>query len=161
MLKTFISYSRQSEAMAKTVANDLEPLGHTVWFDQELSGGQVWWDQILASIRGCDLFIFLLDQKALDSTACKREYGYAAALGKPILPVLVAEGVSTNLLPPELSIIHFIDYRKQDRNAVLSLAKALLSIPPPKPLPDPLPPPPEVPLSFSGILARRSTLRLP
>jgi TIR domain len=112
MSKIFISYSRQSEAMARSLVNDIESLGHAVWFDHELSGGQAWWDQILAMVRDCNVFVFLLDPKALSSTACEREFSYAADLGKPILPVLVADGVSTNLLPPELSRLQFIDYRR-------------------------------------------------
>ena len=99
----------------------------------ELSGGQAWWDQILASIRDCDVFVFVLTPEALISTACKREFGYAADLGKPILPVLVSAGVSTNLLPPALSQIQFVDYRNQNRDATIRLARAFTTIPPPQP----------------------------
>lgn len=155
MATIFISYNRQSKDITKTLVDDIKALGHTVWFDKELSGGQVWWDQILASARKCDVFVFILDPKSLNSTACKREYGYAADLGKPILPVLVAEGVSMNLLPPALSKIQFVDYRKQDREAVMLLSRALSMVPPPKPLPDPLPTPPEVPISYLGSLTEK------
>ncbi len=157
MSNIFISYSRHSEAIARTLANDIEKLGYTVWFDQELSGGQAWWSQILARVRDCHVFVFVLDPKALNSTACKREYGYADDLGKPILPVLVAEDMSTNLLPPALSQIQFVDYRKRDGDAALRLARALTltTVPPPKPLPDPLPLPPEVPISYLGSLAEK------
>jgi TIR domain len=155
MSKIFISYNRQSEVTTKSLVGDLESMGHVVWFDQELSGGQAWWDQILARVRDCEVFVFVLDTKSLDSTACRREFGYAADLGKPVLPVLVAEGVSANLLPPELSRLQFVDYRKLDRNAAFSLARALANIPPSKPLPDPLPPQPEVPVSYLGNLTRK------
>jgi hypothetical protein len=162
MAKIFLSYNRQSQVIAKTLAEDIKALGHTAWFDQELTGGQVWWDQILARVRDCDVFVFLLDPKALKSTACQREYAYAADLGKPILPILVAEDVSTNRLPPALSEIQFVDYRKQDRDALLRLLRALAAIPPAKPLPDPLPEPPAVPISYLGSLAQQieSTLSL-
>ena len=155
MANLFISYTRQSEAIARTLANDIEALGNTVWFDQDLSGGQAWWDQILATVRNCDVFVFVLDPEALNSTACKREFGYAADLGKPILPVLVSGGVSTNLLPPALSKIQFVDYRKQDHDAAIRLARALTTIPPPKPLPEPLPASPEAPISYLGSLAEQ------
>ena len=155
MANIFVSYNRQSGAVAKTLTDDIRELGHTAWFDQELSGGQVWWDKILATIRNCDVFVFVLDPAALNSTACKRECGYAKDLGKPILPVLVSEGVSTNLLPPALSQIQFVDYRKQDRNAAIRLARALADIPPPEPLPSPLPPPPAVPISYLGGLSEK------
>ncbi|MGE0825800.1 MAG: TIR domain-containing protein [Candidatus Binatia bacterium] len=155
MANIFISYSRHSEAIVKPLVDDIETLGHTVWFDQQLTGGQTWWDQILTKIRDCEVFVFVLDPKALNSVACQDEYSYAAALGKPILPVLVAEGMSTNLLPPALSQIQFVDYRKQDRSDVLRLARALNTVPPLKPLPDPLPPPPDVPISYLGRLAQQ------
>ena len=70
MPNIFISYTRQSEAIARTLANHIEARGNTVWFDQELSGGQAWWDQILVSVRACDVFVFVLPPEALKSTAC-------------------------------------------------------------------------------------------
>jgi TIR domain len=155
MAKIFISYNRQSETVARGLAADVEALGHTVWIDQELSGGQVWWEQILSTIRACDVLIFVLDTSSLNSTACKRELGYAADLGKSILPVLATDGISTNLLPSALSQIQFVDYRKKDRDAVLRLARAFTMLPPPKPLPDALPTPPEAPLSYLGTLTER------
>jgi hypothetical protein len=155
MANIIISYNHQNEAVTKTLAGDIEMLNHTVWFDEELSGGQVWWDHILGKIRNCDIFVFVLSPEALNSTACQREYGYAADLGKPILPVMVGEGVSINLLPPALSEIQFVDYRVQDRNAALHLARALKDVPPAKPLPDPLPEPPETPISYLGNLTKQ------
>jgi len=152
MLQIFISYSRQIQDMAKTLIQDFESLGHTVWFDQELTGGQVWWDQVLLRIRECDLFVFVLAPEALDSPACKLEYTYAFSLHKTILPILVADGVSINLLPPALSIIQFVDYRRLDRHAAFALIKALNNLPTPQPLPDPLPEPPEAPISYLGKL---------
>jgi hypothetical protein len=93
---------------------------------------------------------------ALNSTACQREYGYAADLGKPILPILLSDGVSTNLLPPALSVIQFVDYRKRDdQRSALQLAKALWTIPAAKPLPNPLPSPPAVPLSMTSVPSSR------
>src|SRR5262245_49969216 len=155
MAKIFVSYSRRSKEIIVPLVEDIEALGHTVWFDQELSGGHVWWDQILATVRGCDVFVFALDSAALHSTACQRECRYATDLGKPILPVLVSAEVSPNLLPPMLSRIQFVDYRKPDRDAAFRLARAFTALPPSKPLPDPLPLPPEAPLSYLGGLSEQ------
>lgn len=157
MANIFISYSRYSVTIAKALAADIEELGHTVWFDQALSGGQVWWQQILTRIRDCQVFVFVMDPMALDSTACKREYGYAADLGKPIIPVRVVAGISTNLLPLALSRIQFVDYEEQSRDAALRLARALtaVTVSTPRQLPDPLPTPPEVPISYLGGLAEK------
>ncbi len=155
MPRLFISYNRKSAVVAGSLVKDVESLGHDVWFDQELSGGQAWWDQILASIRDCDGFVFLMDEQSLNSTACKREFAYAAELGKDIVPVLVADGVSLQLLPPEIARLQFIDYWIQDRPAALRLARALSNLSPTKPLPNPLPSPPEVPVSYLGGLGAK------
>jgi len=146
----FVSYSRESEAAVRALAQDVEALEHTVWFDHDLSGGKVWWEQILAEIRNCHVFMMALSPDSLRSVACSSEYNYASELGKPILPILIADGVSTNLLPPRLSQIQFVDYRKQDKAGAINLARALRSLPEAKPLPDPLPTPPAAPLSYLG-----------
>jgi len=146
----FVSYSRESETAVRALAQDVEALEHTVWFDNDLSGGKAWWEQILAEIRNCQVFMMVLSPDSLRSVACSSEYNYASELGKPILPILIADGVSTNLLPPKLSQIQFIDYRKQDKTGAINLARALRSLPEVKPLPDPLPTPPAVPLSYLG-----------
>lgn len=155
MAKVFISYNRSNEGFVKTVVDDIESLGHTAWFDQELSGGQVWWDQILKTVRDCDIFVFLLSPAGLKSVACMRECGYAAGLKKPILPVLVNGDISPNILPPLLSEIQFVDYRKQDRDSAFRLARALTNVPAAGPMPDPLPEPPLVPLSYLGSLTEK------
>jgi hypothetical protein len=159
MPNVFVSYNRESMVAAETLANDIRALGHVVWFDQELTGGQAWWNQILASVRSCDVFVFVLTPESLSSAACTSEYGYAAALSRPILPILIADGVSTNLLPPALSRIQFVDCRIQNRSSALRLARALATVAPPGPLPDPLPEPPEVPVSYLGGLAEHIETR--
>jgi hypothetical protein len=146
----FVSYSRESEAAVRALAQDVEALEHTVWFDHDLSGGKVWWEQILTEIRNCQVFMMALSPDSLRSVACSSEYNYASELGKPILPILIADGVSPNLLPPKLSQIQFVDYRKQDKTGAINLARALRSLPEAKPLPDPLPTPPAAPLSYLG-----------
>ena len=152
MSQIFIGYSRHNQDIVKTLSQDLEELGHTVWYDRELSGGQIWWDQILEKIRQCDIFVLALAQEALDSHACKLEYTYASSLGKILLPVVVADGVSMNLLPPVLSKIQHMDYRVQDKKTAFTFVKTFQKLPLSKKLPDPLPAPPEVPISYLGNL---------
>ena len=151
-MKIFISYSRENQDVIKILSQDFDELGYEVWFDYELTGGQAWWEQILEKIRECGLFVISLSPHVLDSHACKLEWIYAHALGKTILPILVADDVSMNLLPPELSKLQYVDYRSQDKNAAFSLNKALIKLPEPQPLPDTLPEPPEVPISYLSSL---------
>ena len=152
MSNIFFSYARNDQDAVDTLVQHLDSLSHTVWFDKELSGGQPWWEHVLAEIQRCDTFVFGMSPGSLDSYACKLEYTYAYDLGKTIVPILLADGVSVGLLPEALSKIQFVDYRLQDSQAVISLVRALQNLPPSQPLPDPLPEPPEVPLSYLGAL---------
>jgi hypothetical protein len=152
MARAFISYSSKSKELVEGLVQDIEAAGFQAWFDHKLTGGQAWWEQILTQIRECDLFVFALTPDALDSVPCEREYKYAHQIGKNILPVLLLDGVSVNLLPLELSVIQFVDYRHPDRQSGIRLISAINGLPPLKPLPDPLPPPPEVPISYIGNL---------
>ena len=152
MANVFISYSSKTKTQVQALAQDLEMAGHQVWFDHKLTGGQAWWDQILEHIRQSELFVFALTPESMDSYPCKLEYTYAHDLEKNILPVVLAEGVSVNLLPPPLTTIQFVDYRGDDKQAAFGLMNALNNLPPAKPLPEPLPEPPPVPISYIGNL---------
>ena len=155
----FLSYARETTSAAKTLAEDIERLGYATWLDQDLHGGKAWWDQILAQIRDCEIFVLALSPDSVRSTACGREAGYAETLGKPILPIMVAEGVG--VLPARLSKIHYVDYRKQDRDALADLARALRAMPPPIALPQPLPEPPAIPLSYLERIAEQIDAETP
>jgi hypothetical protein len=148
MARIFISYNRASLAVAETVADDLQTAGHEVWFDRSISGGQQWWNEILRRVRECDVLIFALSPEAMESRACGEELRYARQLDKGILPLLVADGVRTDLLPRPLSDIQYIDYRSPDRRTYFALSRALNSFESAPPLPDPLPEPPPVPVSY-------------
>lgn len=146
----------------KALAQGLRMLHHDVWLDEELSGGQAWWDVILKRIRDCDAILVILSPAALESQACEREREYGAALGKPLLPVMI-EQLSSDLLSPELAALQFVDYTTTDQQAAFRLAGALSAFSPAPPLPNPLPPPPPVPLSYLSDLSKKvqaSTLTL-
>jgi len=155
MRKVFVSYSRYNIDAVTQLVKDLTDVGFDPWHDQTLTGGQKWWDSILASIRDCDIFVFALSKESWDSEACQSELAYVVALGKPLLPVLVSEGVHLSLLSAPINELQVTDYRQRDKAAAFSLLKAINSAPPAPPLPDPLPAPPPVPLSYLGALKDR------
>lgn len=76
-------------------------------------------------------------------------------LGKPILPVLVSDGINLNLLSAPLNEIQVTDYRLRDKGAAFALIKALNATPAAATLPDQLPPAPPVPVSYLGTLKER------
>lgn len=160
-MKIFVSYSRQDASIAAAIASDLRQLNHDVWFDHELTGGQEWWQKILEEIRECDLFAFVISTESLESQACMQEWEYASALAKRILPFLGGERVRTAVLPDALSKIHFVDYRTQDKHALLRLVKAVAGLPASAPLPASLPQPPAIPVSYLGRVAARIDMQDP
>jgi len=153
--RIFVSYSRTNFDVVAQAIQDLKAVGIDAWHDQTLTGGQRWWNNILARIRDCEILIFAISPESLDSQACRSELAYAAQLGKTILPVLVADGVNINLLPPPLNEIQVTDYRRHDKDAAFALVRAIYTAPPPTAPPDPSPTPPPVPLSYLTTLKER------
>jgi len=146
-VKIFVSYKSTDRHLVNQLVNDLTDMDHEVWYDQELQGGQNWWDNILENIRRSDLLVFALTPQSIDSYPCQLEYTYANALQKPILPVVLSEGINYNLLPVILQERQIVNYSKRDIDTYKKLASAIRSLPPTPPLPVPLPAPPAIPLS--------------
>ena len=148
MRKAFISYARANRPDVEQLVEHLRELGCDTWVDSSLHGGQDWWQEILRRIADCDVFIPIISYDALNSVACSREFDWAEALGKPVLPVAIEPPPVA--LPGRLSRRQHIDYSKpgeRDR-AARRLGGGLLSLPPAPPLPRPAPPPPAAPLSY-------------
>ena len=155
MRKVFVSYSRINLDAVSQLVEDLQAVGINTWHDQTLTGGQRWWDNILNSIRECDIFIFALSPESWESEACRSELAYVVAVGKPILPVLVSDGINLNLLSAPLNEIQVTDYRLRDKGAAFAILRAINATPDAPPLPDPLPTAPPVPVSYLGTLKER------
>lgn len=150
--RVFVSYAREDGPAVAELVADLRALDHEVWVDRNLDGGQDWWDRILDRIRWCDAFVHVLSAASLRSAACAREYGYATAVGRPVLPVRVADVGPEGLIDDDLSRRHRIEYAVADKAATLGLLGAVQRLAPAPALPEPLPEPPEIPLSYLGRL---------
>lgn len=155
MRRVFVSYSRNNLDAVTQLIKHMKDVGLDMWYDQALTGGQRWWENILSNIRECDIFVFALSPESWDSEACRSELDYVVQLGKPILPVLVSEGININLLSPPLSEIQITDYRRRDMDAAFAVLKSINLTPATPKLPDPLPKPPPVPISYLSTLKDR------
>jgi hypothetical protein len=155
MRRVFVSYSRNNLEAVTQLIKHMKDVGLEMWYDQALTGGQRWWDNILSNIRECDIFVFALSPESWDSEACKSELAYVVQLGKPILPVLVSEGININLLSPPLSDIQITDYRRRDMDAAFAVLKSINLAPAAPNLPEPLPKSPPVPISYLSTLKDR------
>jgi hypothetical protein len=148
MASIFISYSRKNQQEVNLLAEDLRNLwDHQVWFDVELTGGQLWWDHILQQVREAEIFLFALTPDSLGSLACRQELAYATALGRPILPVLLAESIHPAQLISPLNKINYTKCWVRDSASHAALRRAIDGLLPAPPLPARLPEPPEIPLS--------------
>jgi hypothetical protein len=148
MRNVFISYARQNKADVVQLVEHLNVLGCDTWMDSSLRGGQDWWEEILRRIADCEVFLAIVSGAVLNSVACAREFEWAEALGKPVLPVSVES--PSMALPARFMRRQIIDYSnpaERDR-AALTLAGGLATLPPAPPLPEPLPEPPAAPLSY-------------
>lgn len=155
----FISYSSADAEVVGAIERHLESFGKKVWRDNELTGGQAWWAAILEQIRECDVFIFAVSPNSLESDPCALEYGYAKALGLPILPVEIGD------VPAEARHNHavyseqIVDYRTYTPDAAIALMRAVSEREAArKPLPDPLPPEPPIPYEY--LLRLSSVIRM-
>jgi formylglycine-generating enzyme required for sulfatase activity len=158
MAHIFISYSSKDRPIVNELAEDLIHLfDHQVWYDRELnrSGGHQWWSLICEQIRQCEIFLYALSPQVLKSEPCKREYGYAVALGKPVLPLIVTE-VDYRYLPIELQAAQLVDFRQRTREQQRALRLSISNLPSPPPLPpDALDLAPPAPLDPVGVLLDR------
>jgi hypothetical protein len=153
--KVFVSYARANRPHVEQLVEHLGVLDCQTWFDSSLRGGQDWWEQILDRITDCDVFIAIISREALNSVACEREFDWAEALGKPVLPVALQP--PSQALPQRFSRRQIVDYSNsanRDR-AALILAGGLNALPGAPALPEPLPEPPSAPLSYLTELVDR------
>lgn len=148
MRKLFISYARENKDDVDELVEHLGLMGYEAWVDLRLRGGQDWWEEILKRIANSDVFVPVVSYALLNSIACRREFDWAEALNRAVLPVAV-EPVSV-AWPSRITRRQLIDYSNpvQRERAALTLQGGLAALPETLPLPQPLPTPPAAPMSY-------------
>jgi hypothetical protein len=154
----FASYSRADRESIRPLLDDVRALGYDIWLDEQLSGGQVWWDEILAKIRGCDAFVFIVTPTSVDSEACLLELEYAHALNRAVIPVELTD-TDPYVVPTALSKHQIVSYGAGDKSAMISVSRALNKLDAARPLPNPEPAPPPLPGSYFTTLRDEVTGR--
>ncbi len=153
-MQIFVTYAREDRARVGALLDDLKQGGYAVWMDHALRGGQAWWDTICAQIVDCEIYLFQLSPASLASRACRAEYEYALALGRPTLMVVVAD-VDPGQHWPEMTRNPWVDLRTRSVESAIALVTALSALPPAPPLPEPMPVPPAVPMTYLSSLHDR------
>lgn len=91
MAKFFVSYSRSVKEEVRKVIALLEASGHEVWWDADIPVIADWWATILKHIEWCEVFIFVVSEKSVQSAYCLAELKYANERNRPILPFILEQ----------------------------------------------------------------------
>jgi hypothetical protein len=119
----FVSYSTHDLPQVELLRQQLKatPIEifiaeHSVAPSQELA------PTISNAIGACDLFVLLWSTNAKESEWVSQEIGRASALGKPILPLVLSEGIA---LPGFIQGLKYLPIHK-DPSGSLSAARLLI-----------------------------------
>ncbi len=99
-MKFFVSYSRSVQEQVRAIIAVLRDAGDEVWWDQDLSAGQDWWATILDNIEQCQICLFFVSEKSVQSPYCMEELRYALARNRLVLPYVM--DAVTYAIPPEI-----------------------------------------------------------
>jgi tetratricopeptide (TPR) repeat protein len=100
-MKFFISYSRSVQDKVREIIESLRDDGEDVWWDQDLRAGQDWWGTILSTIESCQVCLFMVSEKSVQSPYCMDELRYALARNRLVLPY-VMDGPVTYAIPDDI-----------------------------------------------------------
>lgn len=90
MASVFLSYDREDDKAARSIANALEKAGHTVWWDRHIASGAQYSKEIEAALKRADAVVVLWSQQSVDSAWVRDE----AAIGRDtnrLVPVLIGK----------------------------------------------------------------------
>jgi hypothetical protein len=112
----FISYSTRDLANASALSTWVASAGAQPYLaEYSVAAGQPLAANILAAIKNCDLFLLLWSQNARDSDWVPQEIGIARGAGKPIMPVVLQQGLA---LPGFISDLKYLAVYKDPTTAV-------------------------------------------
>lgn len=98
-MRFFVSYSRSIQADVEAIVKLLRAAEHEVWWDGDIPVIADWWATILDKIEWCQVFVFMVSEKAVKSPYCLTELEYAKALNIPVLPFLMDDEARYTILP--------------------------------------------------------------
>lgn len=89
--RIFISYARSDAAIAESMRVRLINAGFDAFLDKhDIAPGEPWRPRLGKLIARADKVVFLVSPKSIASTMCEWEIDEAERLGKPLLPIVIA-----------------------------------------------------------------------
>lgn len=112
MPKIFISYARaDATQLADELADRLRALEYDVFLDKHSMVGSIEWEkEIRARAKWCDLMLMLITPAGNQSGWVYRQFEFARASNRKILPVIVDK----TSLPVHLGMYQAIEYKNND-----------------------------------------------
>ena len=91
MATIFISYSHSDRDLVDILAPQIRNVfgEGSCWYDTSIQGGADWWKQIQTEIHACQVFLYLISDKSVNSIYCIDELTFALKHHKPVLQVLL------------------------------------------------------------------------
>ena len=89
----FVSYSHADLHRIKSLVAQLSASGCQMWYDKGIPGGAEWDAVIEERLRRSAVLLLFVSSNAVQSKFVRREVKYADSLNKPIVSVLVEDGV--------------------------------------------------------------------
>jgi hypothetical protein len=101
-MKFFFSYSRSVKQDVGKIIELFRASQHDVWWDADIPELADWWSTILDNIESCDVFVFVVSEKSVESPYCLAELDYATKRNRPILPFLV-DDIAPDKIPASVT----------------------------------------------------------
>lgn len=108
----FVGYSHRNEDTVQPIIEALEEAGFRLWYDDSVESASEWPAYIEEKLTGCEVFLALLSNDAVDSLNCRNEIGLALSLKKKILAVYLAETTLRHGLALQLGNVQALELQK-------------------------------------------------
>ena len=95
MANIFLSYDRDDEARARSIAKLLEQAGHSVWWDRQIKGGGEFSAEIEAALAQADKIVVLWSEEAVRSAWVRDEAAVGRDTGR-LVPISI-DGIQAPL----------------------------------------------------------------
>lgn len=124
----FLSYSRRDMAVVDKVEEALERSGIPVWLDRsDITGGDVWKAKIVAGIKASSAVVLFLSRHSVESGNVATELGLGRRHDKPVLPVLLEEGLELDdQFAYDLEGVHYIELFDDSDASVARLVEVVM-----------------------------------
>lgn len=125
MFKVFVSYSTHDLQNVEQLQQSLAGSGVEVFVaEHSISASQSLAETISGAIANCDIFVLLWSANAKASEWVSQEIGKAHSLGKPILPLVLDEGLN---LPAFISDLKYLPVFKNPQAAIVEAQQFIIN----------------------------------